>query len=105
MNGVRIRKHLNRLRLFPATRPLETFAIDIQGPLERSQDIYSETRDLEDHGRETIPSGQNGPLQEANTRLRAPNYPRIYRRDRIMRCVGLQVWHPVLAFIGPRSAI
>ena len=33
MNRVKLRKHLNRLRLFPATRPLESLAIDILGPL------------------------------------------------------------------------
>ena len=33
MNRVKLRKHLNRLRLFPATRPLESLAIHILGPL------------------------------------------------------------------------
>ncbi|CDF38002.1 unnamed protein product [Chondrus crispus] len=35
MNRVKLRKHLNRWRLFPATRPLESLAIDILGPLQK----------------------------------------------------------------------
>ena len=37
MNRVKLRKHLNRLRLFPATRPLESLAIDILGPLPKTK--------------------------------------------------------------------
>ena len=36
-NRVKLRKHLNRLRLFPATRPLESLAIDILGPLPKTK--------------------------------------------------------------------
>ena len=35
-NRLRLRKHLNRLKLFPATRPLEDVAIDILGPLPKT---------------------------------------------------------------------
>ena len=37
MNPVKLRKHLNRLRLFPATRPPESLAIDILGPLPKTK--------------------------------------------------------------------
>ena len=37
MNRVKLRKHINRLRLFPATRPLESLAIDILGPLPKTK--------------------------------------------------------------------
>ena len=37
MNRVKLRKHLNRLRLFPATRPLESLAVDIMGPLPKTK--------------------------------------------------------------------
>ena len=37
MNRVKLRKQLNRLRLFPATRPLESLAIDILGPLPKTE--------------------------------------------------------------------
>ena len=37
MNRVKLRKHLNRLRLFPATRPLESLAIDILGLLPKTK--------------------------------------------------------------------
>ena len=37
MNRVKLRKHLNRLRLFPATRPLKSLAIDILGPLPKTK--------------------------------------------------------------------
>ena len=36
-NRIRLRRHLNRLQLFPATRPLESIAIDILGPLPKSK--------------------------------------------------------------------
>ena len=36
-NRVKLRKHLNRLKLFPATRPLESLAIDILGPLPKTR--------------------------------------------------------------------
>ena len=36
-NRLRLRRHLNRLKLFPATRPLEDVAIDILGPLPRTK--------------------------------------------------------------------
>ena len=36
MNRVMLRKHLNRLRLFPATRPPESPAIDTLGPLPKT---------------------------------------------------------------------
>ena len=35
-NRILLRRHLNRLRLFPATRPLEAVAIDILGPLPKT---------------------------------------------------------------------
>ena len=37
MNRVKLRKHLNRLRLFPATGPLKSLAIDILGPLPKTK--------------------------------------------------------------------
>ena len=37
MNCVKLRKNLNRLRLFPATRPLESLAIDVLGPLPKTK--------------------------------------------------------------------
>ena len=37
MNRVKLRKHLNRLKLFPATRPLESLAIDILVPLPKTK--------------------------------------------------------------------
>ena len=37
MNRVKLRKHLNRLKLFPATRPLESLSIDILGPLPKAK--------------------------------------------------------------------
>ena len=37
MNRVKLRTHLNRLRLFPATQPLESLAIDILGPLPKTK--------------------------------------------------------------------
>ena len=37
MNRVKLRKHLNRLKLSPATRPLENLAIDILGPLPKTK--------------------------------------------------------------------
>ena len=37
MNRFKQRKHLNRLRLFPATRALENLAIDILGPLPKTK--------------------------------------------------------------------
>ena len=37
MNRVKLRKHLNRLRLFPATRPLESLAMDMLGPLPKTK--------------------------------------------------------------------
>ena len=37
MNWVKLGKHLNRLRLFPAMRPLESLAIDILGPLPKTK--------------------------------------------------------------------
>ena len=37
MNRVKLRKHLSRLRLFPATRPLESLAIDILGPFPKTK--------------------------------------------------------------------
>ena len=37
MNRVKLRKHLNRLRLFPATRPPESLVIDILGPLPKTK--------------------------------------------------------------------
>ena len=37
MNRFKLRKHLNRLKLFPATRPLESLAIDIFGPLPKTK--------------------------------------------------------------------
>ena len=37
MNRVKLRKHLNRLRLFLATRPLESLAIDILGPVPKTK--------------------------------------------------------------------
>ena len=37
MNRVKLRKHLNRLRLFPATRPLESLGVDILGPLPKTK--------------------------------------------------------------------
>ena len=37
MNRVKLRKHLNRLRLFSAARPLESLAIDILGPLSKTK--------------------------------------------------------------------
>ena len=37
MNRVKLWKHLNRLRLFPATRRLESLAIDILGPLPKNR--------------------------------------------------------------------
>ena len=37
MNLVKHRKHLNRLKLFPATRPLESLAINILGPLPKTK--------------------------------------------------------------------
>ena len=36
-NRLRLRRHMNRLKLFPATRPLESVAIDILGPLPRTK--------------------------------------------------------------------
>ena len=36
-NRIRLRRHLNRLQLFPATRPLESVAIDILGPLPKAK--------------------------------------------------------------------
>ena len=36
-NRVRLRRHLHRLKLFPATRPLESVAIDILGPLTKTK--------------------------------------------------------------------
>ena len=36
-NRVRVRKTLNRLKLFPATSPLESIGIDILGPLPKSK--------------------------------------------------------------------
>ena len=37
MNLVKLRKHLNRLKLFPASRPLESLAIAILGPLPKTK--------------------------------------------------------------------
>ena len=37
MNRVKLRKHLTRLRQFPATRPIESLAIDILGPLPKTK--------------------------------------------------------------------
>ncbi|CDF34348.1 unnamed protein product [Chondrus crispus] len=37
MNRVKLRKHLNRLRLFPATRPLESLTIDVLRPLPKTK--------------------------------------------------------------------
>ena len=37
MNRAKLRKHLNRLKLFPATLPLESLAIDILGPLPKTK--------------------------------------------------------------------
>lgn len=36
-NGVRFRKHLSRLMLFPALCPLQSVSIDILGPLPRTK--------------------------------------------------------------------
>ena len=40
INRVKLRKHLNRPRLFPATRPLESLAVDILGPLPKNKQGY-----------------------------------------------------------------
>ena len=37
MNRFKLRKHLNRLKLFPATRPLESLAINILGPFPKTK--------------------------------------------------------------------
>ena len=39
-NRIRLRRHLHRLKLFPATRPLESVAIDILGPLPKTKSGY-----------------------------------------------------------------
>ena len=39
MNRVKLRKHLNLNRLFQATRPLESLAIDILGPLPKTKTV------------------------------------------------------------------
>ena len=37
MNRIKLRKHLNRLRVFTATRPLESLSINILGPLPKTR--------------------------------------------------------------------
>ena len=37
MKRVKLRKHLNRLRMFPPTRPLKSLAIDILGLLPKTR--------------------------------------------------------------------
>ena len=39
-NRIRLLKESNKLRLFPATTPLDCVAIDILGPLPKSKDGY-----------------------------------------------------------------